>query len=200
MIKNRWIKWSAVLIFIFVVVFVVFLAVAHKLLVTQTALQKADAIIVISGGRGERVDYAAQLYKNGYADTVIISGCPGTEPSIAEAHFMKETAVEKGVPENRILLDVLDRHGQGTGVQAHNIRKMIEKHGFRNVILVTTDFHTARSQMIFDRAFKGLDVNLQIAHPRIGVFDSSGWWTERRNLKIVTSEVIKYVWYWISYS
>ncbi len=184
------------LIFVLAVFFVM---VADNVLVTQSDLENADAIIVISGGRGERVEHASHLFQQGFADTLIVSGCPGQDKSIVQANYMKEKAMELGVPGDKIVLDVLARHGLGTGEQAKTIRKIIERNKFKRVILVTTDFHTSRANMIFKRALKGLDTQLLVAHPDQGILQSKGWWYKPSSLKIVIMEVIKYIWYWISY-
>ncbi|MBN2412653.1 YdcF family protein [candidate division KSB1 bacterium] len=177
---------------------IIFLS-AGNWLVIENEIKKSDVIIVISGGHGERVRHAVNLYHKNYADTLLISGCPGNE-NYNEAIPMRDLAVSLGVPPGNIILDVLEDHGLGTGEQAVTIREVLKKHHFESGILVTSNFHTRRASFIFKRAFKNLNIKLSVAYPDKDSFDPNKWWKTRRNFTRVMSEFVKLVWYWISYS
>ncbi len=75
--------------------------------------QKADAIIVlgasvygntVSKTLAQRLDTACELYQNGYAEDIIVSGDHGTK-DYNEVNAMKSYLVKKGVPESHIFMD-----------------------------------------------------------------------------------------------
>ncbi len=181
-----------------VALIIIFLS-AGNWLVVKNEIIKSDVIIVISGGHGERVKHAVHLFQKHYADTLIISGCPGKE-NLNEAVPMRDLAVSLGVPSGNIILDVLKEHGLGTGEQAVSIRELMKQHHFENGILVTSNFHTRRAAFIFKRAFKNLNINFSVAHPEEESFNPNQWWKTKKNFTIALSEFVKFVWYWISYS
>jgi len=176
----------------------VFLSIGNWLVVNDD-INKSDVIIVISGGQGERVKHAVKLFQEHFADTLIISGCPGEE-NINEAIPMRDMAVQLGVSSGNIILDVLERHGLGTGVQAVTIREIMKKHHFKSAILVTSNYHTRRALFIFKRAFKNTDIKLSVTNPADGTFKPKEWWKSKKNFKRGVIEIVKLLWYWISYS
>ncbi len=188
-----------ILSLILLVALIILFMSAGNWLVIDDDNYKSDVIIVISGGQGERVKHAVKLFQNNYADTLILSGCPGNE-NLNEAIPMHDLAVSLGVPSENIIIDVLERHGLGTGEQAVTIRDVLKKHNFKSCILVTSNFHTRRALFIFKRALKNMDMKLSIAYPEEDSFDPSAWWKSKRNFSIVLDEFVKLVWYWISYS
>lgn len=169
---------------------------AGQWLVTQDPLQKVDAIVAISGDQGERVKYSVKLFKNNYADHLILSGCPGTK-NLSCALSMKDQAIMLGVPQESIILDVLQDHSSGTNIQARNIKKIMSKNNFKSAILVTSNFHTRRSKMLFKRAFNRSKIKLLVTYPEKTNFNPAGWWKRKHDRRIVISELIKFVWYWI---
>ena len=188
-----------ILSLILLVALIILFVSAGNWLVINDDNYKSDVIIVISGGKGERVKHAVKLFQENYADTLILSGCPGND-NLNEAIPMRDLAVSLGVPSENIILDVLERHGLGTGVQAITIRDVLKKHHFKSGILVTSNFHTRRALFIFNRALKNLDMKLSVAYPDEDSFDSNEWWKSKRNFTRVLGEIVKLVWYWISYS
>jgi len=181
-----------------VALIIIFISAGNWLVIDENN-SKSDVIIVISGGHGERVRHAVKLYQEHYADTLLLSGCPGNN-NLNEAIPMRDLAVELGVPPGNIILDVLESHGLGTGVQAVSIREMIKKHQFKSGILVTSNFHTRRAAFIFKRALKNMDMKLSVAYPGHDTFDPNNWWNSKRNFTKTLSEFVKLVWYWLSYS
>lgn len=126
-------------------------------------LPKADAIVVLGGGirpkvpprpwvdlseAGDRALHGAQLYKQGKAPLMIMSGGRidwkgGGPPESAD---MAEVAKALGVPETAILQDPTSLN---TFENATNVKKIIDQRGIKRVLLVTSALHMPRSLAIF---------------------------------------------------
>jgi uncharacterized SAM-binding protein YcdF (DUF218 family) len=133
--------------------------------IPKTELPQADAIVVLGGAtkppfpprpgvdlseEGDRVFYAAQLYRQGKAPWVILSGGridwhgTGTPESSDMATILKTL----GVPDSAILQDPSSLN---TYQNAVNVRQILNAQKLRRVLLVTSAMHMPRSLLIFQR-------------------------------------------------
>lgn len=125
---------------------------------------KADAIVLLGGGTeapdtprqmveinsaGDRVLYAAQLYKAGVAPLIILSGgnmgysqARGTTP----AEEMQAMLVGLGVPQEAM---VLQPQSQNTAEDAFFTSAILTEKQVRTFILVTSAAHMERALMMF---------------------------------------------------
>src|SRR5512137_1286738 len=76
------------------------------MLVVADRLERADTIVVLSGGgSNDRILYATQLYREGYAEYLILTETgiryPG-DPTVA-TQYARDLAMDQGVPEEYIL-------------------------------------------------------------------------------------------------
>jgi uncharacterized SAM-binding protein YcdF (DUF218 family) len=130
----------------------------------STELPNAAAIVILGGGikpaiyprpwvdvseAGDRVLYGAQLYNQGKAPRVILSGgrieWKGGGPP--EAEDMAEILEAMGVPTSAILLEP---NSLNTYENAVEVRKLLESQGIdKRVLLVTSATHMPRSLRIF---------------------------------------------------
>ena len=132
----------------------------------QGNIPKASAIVVLGGGilpptpprpwvevsdQGDRVLYAAKLYREGKAPIVILSGGRidwknGGPPESAD---MAELIQAMGVPKSAILQDPTSLN---TYENAVNVRKILADNQIQGrILLVTSALHTPRSLAIFKR-------------------------------------------------
>ncbi len=95
---------------------------------SETTLPSADAIVVLGGGTrqwlaprpwhevgeaGDRVLYAARLYRAGVAPVVVVSGGQGTldnPGTVSEANAMQDMLVDLGVPDEAIVVEGVSRN------------------------------------------------------------------------------------------
>jgi uncharacterized SAM-binding protein YcdF (DUF218 family) len=128
-------------------------------------LPTADAIVLLGGAtksafpprpavdlseEGDRVLYAAQLYREGKAPVVIASGgrIDWRGGGLAESSDMADILVNLGVPNSAILQD---SKSLNTYQNAVNVRQIMQERGIRRVLLVTSAMHMPRSLRIFQR-------------------------------------------------
>ncbi len=138
--------------------------------IPQGELPNAEAIVVLGGAtkpafpprpgvdlseQGDRVIYAAQLYRQKKAPLIILSGgridWSGGGPP--ESKDMATILTSIGIPAEVILEE---SESLNTYQNAVNVKKILQARHIRQVLLVTSAIHMPRSLMIFHR--QGMDV------------------------------------------
>lgn len=155
-------------------------------LIAQDQLRPADAAIAIAGD-GARAKEAASLVQQGYAQWLIVSGGPYGR-GLNSADTMVRNAIRVGIPRDRILVD---RQATATIENSTRTADLMQQHGLRSAILVTSTYHMRRSILIFRREFgrRGLDVRAHPAHEAF--FDVNRWWTRDFERRLVLGEYLK---------
>jgi len=133
-------------------------------------LPKAEAIVILGGAtrpqiyprpgvdvseEGDRILYGAQLYREGKAPIVILSGGRTLDwqgVSASESADMATLIVNMGVPASAILQDPTSLN---THENAVNVQKILQQRGIKKVLLVTSALHMPRSLKIFQK--QGID-------------------------------------------
>jgi uncharacterized SAM-binding protein YcdF (DUF218 family) len=130
-------------------------------LMVKADLQNADVIVVLEGGMypgGElplfslmRTVKGVELYKKGYANKILFSGCTGNpNPSrIPEENGMARVAVNLGVPPQAILLEDKSTRTYESALQT---AEMMKKNNLTTALLVTSASHMKRSMLSFEHA------------------------------------------------
>jgi uncharacterized SAM-binding protein YcdF (DUF218 family)/glycosyltransferase involved in cell wall biosynthesis len=116
----------------------------------------ADAIVVFAGGVGEsgragggqqeRLRQAIDLYKEGYAHTLILSS--GFVYSFREAEVMRALAIDQGIPGTQI---ILEQHATNTHENVTFVHQILQEHGWRRVLLVSSPYHMRRALLVWRR-------------------------------------------------
>lgn len=120
-----------------------------------------DAIVVLgaavkpcgmpSHAMKRRVEHAVGLFDKGVSKNLLLSGGTGKFPP-AESELMKSLALNRGVPAKAITVE----SRSGTTLQnAINCKKIIKKHGWTTIVLVTDPFHMTRAIL----SFRALGIN-----------------------------------------
>ncbi|MBI2798597.1 YdcF family protein [Candidatus Saccharibacteria bacterium] len=160
----------------------------------QDNLQKADAIVVISGGRTTaRAQKGIQLFKDGYGKKLILSGA-ALDDGPSNALAMRDQALSAGIADQDILID---EAAQDTYQNAIDSKHILDQLDARSLILVTSPYHQRRADMTF-RAVLGP------AYKVIGVsaFDDrwskAAWWKSGFAFDISLSELQKLVFIYLT--
>jgi len=102
-------------------------------------------------GAGDRVLYAAQLYKEGKAPYILLSGgdiewlsTGATTP----AEDMATLLVQMGVPENALWLETESKNTYENALYA---KKMLDEQGINQILLVTSAMHMPRAVALFEK-------------------------------------------------
>jgi uncharacterized SAM-binding protein YcdF (DUF218 family) len=94
------------------------------------------------------------------------------------AEYCRDYVVHRGVPRERVLGLIESRN---TEEDARLLRSLIESAAVRQIRLVTSDFHMARSEWIFRRVHPGLELSLHPA-PTDPAATRGLWQSEREKL------------------
>jgi uncharacterized SAM-binding protein YcdF (DUF218 family) len=116
----------------------------------------ADVIVVLGAaeynGRPSpvfraRLDHALQLYKRGLAPLVMTTGGAGGDPVHTEAEVGRSYLVRRGVPAERIVVEV---EGGSTVHSIVAVSEIMRRMNLRSAILVSDGYHIYRSKRILE--------------------------------------------------
>ena len=163
---------------------------AARLLVHDVAPVKSDTIVVLAGdGRGNRIVKAAELVKAGFAPVALISG-PMPIYGVNEADLAIAYAVKRGYDAS--VLEPAYIKAFSTEEEAHAFKALLAGRGARRVLLVTSNFHTARATRTFRRIVgPGVEI-VPVAAPD-PYFVPESWWKDREGQKTFFFEAAKTV-------
>lgn len=148
---------------------------------------KADALIVLSDDNfyADRATRAAELFREGKASLVVASGRQ-LRPNAGIAELMEHDLIERGVPKDKILRLAID--GGSTQEEATALAKLAKTRKWRNVIVVTSNYHTRRARYIFRTIFPQ-DIDIRVASARDAEFDPESWWEKGKSTKLLVREI-----------
>jgi uncharacterized SAM-binding protein YcdF (DUF218 family) len=113
----------------------------------QHPAAKADAVVVLAGGRGPRLAKGLELVRQGIAPVLVVSD--GWSPQWPEANRL---CAGRAAPAKVVCFrpDPYDTHGEAEG-----FTRLAQRHGWNSVVVVTSRYHLVRASMLFDRCFDG---------------------------------------------
>jgi uncharacterized SAM-binding protein YcdF (DUF218 family) len=130
----------------------VFAALTYRWFVapSTTPPDRADAVVALAGGAGERLPKALELMSQGVSETLILN--EGIDWQLPEAEPVHELCRNGSADFEVICVNALPDSTRG---EAITISAVAEERGFTSLALVTTDHHLSRSTRWFRRCFAG---------------------------------------------
>lgn len=131
---------------------------------------KVDVIILLSGD-SFRMEKAAELYKAGYADKVLLTNAlaSGSTTEYAESF---------GIPRDALLVE---NEATSTFENALYSKDILLLQGFDSAIVVTSNYHMRRSKLAYDRVFR--DTNISFTYVPYQHDDiTRGSWEENKTI------------------
>ena len=170
----------------------------YQALVYEDPLVKAEAIVVLAGGNGNRIETAARLYHEGFGQKLLFSGFrvyPGTYTS----SLMKKYALKLGVPADKIITWIPDVEVSTRGESIANL-ELLNKNRIKKIILVTSAYHTRRAKLMYKNAVSLLGYDIEfLVHPAPDPFvPIEGWWKLRTGQKGMFLEYVKSIAYYFN--
>lgn len=176
--------------FCFTLGLVVLISIQLTVIITPLRVtpKKSDTIIVLGaqlwGDKPApmlqyRLNKALELYNDGYAPTIIVSGARGDDELITEALAMKIYLIEKGVPEDIIFEE---DNSYSTYENLYYSNKIMQDNELKSAIIVTNNFHVHRSLMIANRLNINASGGPSKNYPNLAL-----------NIRYYTREVLAYV-------
>lgn len=171
-------------------------------LITESPLEKTDAIVVLGGNSYDRGLHGASLFHDQWAPMVICTG--GNTPNMLTAVGvdMKECDVTRFIlstqgvdPSSVTTLD----SATSTFEEAQEIKSYVQRNNIRSLTIVSSEFHLRRVRMVFEKVFKDDEVKLIFSGAPSSNYEASEWWKSEQGLIMVNNEYVKLMYYLIKY-
>lgn len=163
-------------------------AFAHRVLLTDAPADppQADAIVALTGGGGARLSAAVDLLEQGLGARLLISG---VHPQTRVQDLIALAGGEQALYD--CCID-LGRVATTTAGNAEETADWARNHGWRSVIVVTSDYHMPRAMMELNRELGDEAVRL---HPRPTPRSTPDepWWRDGRMVQRLAVEYAKYL-------
>jgi len=192
---------SIAVILAVVVLIRLFLPYLGTFLVAEDEPQKSDIMVVLMGSGPDRMLGAVELYKQGYADEIVLvrNKVRGydlvSEKGVKIPHdtdIAREVAVQLGVPAEKVI--ILPGDALSTQEEALQVREYLKNQpDIDSLIIVTSKYHSGRAKKIFVKAMDSLDREVRVLScpSRYDDFNARFWWQSREDLKRGVLEYFK---------
>ena len=173
-----------------------------RYLIVEDQLEKADAIIVLSGSAYERGLHGIALYQQGWAPRLVTTGGSLSYTlfslgiKITEAEITAHTFILYDIPDT--VFCTLDE-GTSTYEEAAVLLRFAQAEGMKKIIIVSSDFHTRRTTRVFRKRFRGSGIKVLVSAAPPLKYDPEQWWKSEEGLIFVNNEYIKLLYYWWKY-
>jgi uncharacterized SAM-binding protein YcdF (DUF218 family) len=164
-------------------------------LYVEKPTSSSDLIIVLSGNAPNRVDHATQLYHQGVAPKILISGGPFYDTN--EAQIMRDYAVKRGIKKQDIYLETQSKSTVDNAVHSLEIIATLNTKRIspiKKIIVVTSGFHSYRSYQVFRSIFpESYQLYSMPSEPMPSKWVS--WWTNTTQIEVYAIEFLKLIFY-----
>ncbi len=169
-------------VIILVALAVLFVDFAYKTFSLRQQDVKADAIVVLTGGRG-RIEEGLRLYRENKGRWLFLIG---VDPSVQKGDLIKGKHDEldaKGI--------ILEKISRNTLENAFCSRELIARNNIRSISLITSRYHMKRAILIF-RNLLPKEVVIY-PHPVDSKNLKEKWWNDSGSFRLLFTEFYKYV-------
>lgn len=170
-------------------------------LIVQDTVERADAVVALSGGEGERLHASINLYNQGKASRLLLVG-PAIpllkvytdNDSLTMGEIRRRIAVRHGVHSDSAIVSL---GATSTWEEAQTTLMEARARGWRSITVVTDPFHTRRARATFHKTFHEQPIRIAVYHTPLEHSSSNPrkWWTRERDLMAVMTETVKMVFY-----
>jgi len=182
------------LLFLVCFVFVIYLArhplmrVAGNFWVVDDGPAASDAIVILGDDNyaGDRATRAAEVLKAGWAPRIIASG-RYLRPYASIAQLEEHDLLDRGVPASAII--PFAHRSNDTREEGQALAKFLSEHGWKRIIVVTSNYHTRRARYILERVLPR-GTTLRVLPANDVNYDPDNWWRTRRGRKIFFHESV----------
>ena len=154
-------------------------------LIREDGLAKADVIVALGGdNRCNREKRAAELWRQGWADNVVVSGI-----SYAWGFHTGEAArryvMSLGVPGEKISMisETLN-----TRAEARALDDLMRERGWNSAIIVTAAFHSRRATYTIEKAAPGRSFYSAPVPTGSPEWTPRAWWSRRDDVYVTVRE------------
>lgn len=120
----------------------------------SSSAHAADAIVVLGAAQFNgtpsqvfraRLDTAAELYEQGLASLIVVTGGRLQGDQFTEAESGRTYLIDKGVPPEAVLMENISHN---TASSFDGVQKLLRPRGVGSLLIVSDGFHLYRSMML----------------------------------------------------
>jgi uncharacterized SAM-binding protein YcdF (DUF218 family) len=169
----------------------------------QPPLEKGDYLVPLAGD-DNRLLTAVELYKQGYAPTILLSNA--YVPPLNRAEKLQGELGHPVVDPHQLRREILDHLGVpatataefgqshiSTTAEAESLRQYLGDRAVK-VILVTSPFHARRATIVFKSVMPRAQFVVAVT-PEYRL--SNPWWRDQGSALLTMSEVMKLTFFWL---
>ena len=164
-----------------VVVSVLFVDFTYKTFSYRQNTQKADAIVVLTGGKG-RVEEGVRLFRESRAQFLIFVG---VDPSVRKSDLYRPSPGDP--PAENVILEKSSRNTLENSIFG---RDVIVQNGVHSVLLITSRYHLKRASILFRNSLPK-DITI-IPYPVDSANLKESWWSHGGSFHLLFREFYKY--------
>ena len=161
----------------------------------------ADAAAVFGGGIQDRPFAAAQYYRQGLVQKILLSN-ERQSPAAKSDIVMSDVAITEGVlVKLGVPASAIETFGSDLGnthQEALALRAWAERNKAHSIIVPTEIFSARRVRWMLHRAFGGGFV-IRVIALEPALFRRDDWWRHPQGIVVFWDEILKYVFYRLSY-
>jgi len=164
-----------------VVIAALFIDFTYKTFSYRQNTKKADAIVVLAGGKG-RVEEGVRLFRESRAEFLFFVG---VDPSVRKSDLYRP---KPGDPSpNNVILEQSSRNTLENSIFG---RDLIVSSGVHSVLLITSRYHLKRASILFRNSLpKEITI---IPYPVDSVNLKESWWSHGGSFQLLFREFYKY--------
>jgi uncharacterized SAM-binding protein YcdF (DUF218 family) len=195
--KKRTVIATVVLLFVlqFPLFHTFWLTRMGSFLIHQDPITPADAILVLGGGKRERVLQGIALYREKFGNKVLFTGEYEQQLFAPPLHWAIEAqklAVSRGLPE-KDTIRILE--SKSTHDDALLSRAVCQTHHFRSLIVVSEPYHTERAFAVFKKVYRDSGIRVMLYPVQESWYKKDNWWKCKEGLLATNSEYVKFIYY-----
>jgi len=157
----------------------------RQILTVDSGPVKADAMVVLGGGMSERPERAAELFHEGEAPKILVSG-------FGDCGSNQRQLEKRGVPGAAI---ILEPKSHTTRENAEFSIRLLQQMGAQRVIIVTSWYHSRRALECFEHYAPDMHFYSRPSYSGYAPKD----WKDKSIGHYVKSEYAKLLGYWLCY-
>jgi uncharacterized SAM-binding protein YcdF (DUF218 family) len=164
-----------------VVITALFIDFTYKTFSYRQHTQKADAIVVLAGGKG-RVEEGVRLFRESRAEYLVFVG---VDPSVRKSDLYRPKHGDP--PADNVILEKSSRNTLENSIFG---RDVIVRSGIHSILLLTSRYHLKRASILFRHSLpKEITI---IPYPVDSKNLKESWWSHGGSFQLLFREFYKY--------
>lgn len=173
--------FTTLIVIMLLVVTALFIDFTYKTFSYRPIVRKADAIVVLAGGRG-RVDEGVRLFRQGEAEYLFLIG---VDPSVRKSDLYRPKPYDPSAEKV-----ILEKASRNTLENAIFGRDVITSQNVHSILLITSRYHLKRAAILFRNALPR-DVAIY-PYPIDSKNLKESWWNHGGSFQLLFREFYKY--------